>query len=183
VLAALRYYNEQSTQSHPPWRKSGKDLSGLFDLKIQTEEDYHPLHIDVCKSATGKGFTAFYVNFSVTQSSCFFFVFSLWPEGKTSRDKKFTVAPCKNLHLCAVGCQGDVFILSLLHGDFDPPPDFTDNNAWFFYQPLVPSDGVNSHGVAKTRYQCPSITYAEAMKRAFINSVLLACQQPIFGLG
>jgi hypothetical protein len=64
VLAALRdgYTMKQSTQAILRGESLEKaDLSDCFDLKIQTEEDHHPLHIDVLQVATGKGLRQSYL--------------------------------------------------------------------------------------------------------------------------
>jgi hypothetical protein len=57
VLAALRdgYTMKQTTQAVLRGESLEKaDLSDCFDLKIKTDEDHHPLHIDVLQVATGK---------------------------------------------------------------------------------------------------------------------------------
>ena len=58
VFSALRdgYTMKQTTQGILRGESLEKaDLSDCFGLKIQTEEDHHPLHIDVLQVATGKG--------------------------------------------------------------------------------------------------------------------------------
>jgi hypothetical protein len=58
VFAALRdgYTMKMTTQAILRGESLEKaDLSDCFDLKIKTDEDHHPLHIDVLQVATGKG--------------------------------------------------------------------------------------------------------------------------------
>jgi hypothetical protein len=193
VFAALRdgYTMKQTTQAILRGESLEKaDLSDCFDLKIQTEEDHHPLHIDVLQVATGKGLLQSYpIFFSVTQLSrllCFAHL-SVCPVGKTNKDRKIygRAMRHKNLHLCAIGAKAMYLYYRFNHTkEFENPPDFTDNAAWFFIKLLVPSDiqlGVNATGIRENEISMSIRTYAEAMKKVLKALNLPPSWQAHFG--
>jgi hypothetical protein len=75
--------------------------------------------------------------------------------GKTNHGVRLygRVVRHKNVELCGIGALGFYLMFRFHHsGEFDPPPDFTDNKAWFDIKLMTGGSKHNTHTMTNDTY-------------------------------